>query len=124
MKEEHTTIESSSLQKILGEYEARIEYSTDPEWMSKNEVQTAVFYDNTVKGVRSQVSDFLSINCPAYFSNIGDRLAAAGAVFVAKTGRHFRFCPLTNRRNSGMDGGFTAKTWTAHREPASHLVTS
>jgi len=93
MREDHTTNEASTMQQILGEYEARIEYSDDPEWMLKDEHKTAVFYASTVEGLRNEVGDFLSINCPDYFGNAGDHLAGRWRCFYTEGVREYPFLP-------------------------------
>jgi hypothetical protein len=93
MTENHTRDGVSTMQQILGEWEARIEYSCDPEWMLKKEHKSAVFYDSTVEGLRNQVGNFLSVNAPGYFSNIGDHLAGRWSCFFADGVKDYPFLP-------------------------------
>ena len=93
MTENHTRDGVSTMQQILGEWEARIEYSCDPEWMLKKGHKSAVFYDSTVEGLRNQVGNFLSVNAPGYFSNIGDHLAGRWRCFYADGVKDYPFLP-------------------------------
>ncbi len=93
MKEDHTTDGVPTVQQMSGEWEARIEYSSDPELMLKEEHTSAVFYDSTVEGLRNQVGNFLCMDCPVYFGNIGDHLAGRWRCFYADGVKEYPFLP-------------------------------
>jgi hypothetical protein len=90
---DHTTEGVSAMQHLSGEWEARIEYSSDPEWMLKEVHQSAVFYDHSVEGLRNQVGNFLSMSAPGYFGNIGDYLAGRWRCFYADGVKEYPFLP-------------------------------
>lgn|SRR5258708_998750 len=93
MLEDHTTGGVPIMHQISGAWGARIEYSHDPEWMLKEAHESAVFYDNSVEGLRNKVGDFLSMNAPGYFSNIGDHLAGRWRCFYADGVKEYPFLP-------------------------------
>jgi hypothetical protein len=90
---DHTTGGVSTMHHLAGEWEARIEYSHDPEWMLKEVHESTVFYDHSVEGLRKKVGDFLSMNAPEYFSNIGDHLAGRWRCFYADGVKEYPFLP-------------------------------
>ncbi len=93
MIEDHTTDGVFTMHHLSGEWESRIEYSSDPQWTLKESHESAVFYDNSVEGLRNKVGDFLSMNAPGYFSNIGDHLAGRWRCFYADGVKEYPFLP-------------------------------
>ena len=112
---DHTTDEVSTMHHLSGEWEARIEYSHDPERMLKEVHESTVFYDHSVEGLRKKVGDFLSVNAPGYFSNIGDHLAGRWRCFYADGVKEYPFLPPNETLEGMVD--FTRKFEPLPRRP-------